>query len=1247
LFGIGGLLAGVFLYDLFLELGNSAHPFWVSLAESIPGIGLSATVLALGARVSTGSQSQIYRSETAKGCLVGFLSALGVGIALFLLRPIQGGAAPMVFMLTTAGTFAGMLVGYFRAQDKRVQREFRSITENVSEGIYRSTPEEGIVYANQAFAEMFGYKSPEAILQVDPGSLYADAAERERPLRALQDIDDIRGHEIEFQRKDGSTFTGRLNGTAVRGRGGDVKYYDGAIADITAHRKTRRQLERRVELERMIVEISARFIDAPTERLDREIEEALAAVGSFVGVDRSYVFLYDGDPETEELGEVTESNTHEWCGEDAAPQKENLQDIPCSEIPWWTKQMRRKEPLVISSVSDLPEAAAAEQEILEAQNIESLVVLPMTQEGALTGFVGFDAVGRADEWNEKTITVLQVLSDAIASALRRREDERRLRETRDYYRQVLDQLPVELAIFDPEGRFQYVNPEGIGDPERREWVRGRTCEEYFRKYFRQRENGTDFVDLARRREESIRTAAREEETTRIEETISAEASGPDASGVEEGPLRYVRIHKPVIDKEGEVTSVVGCGLDVTEREQGRRELERYQEHTGQLLNAIDDLFFALGEEGRLQRWNDRVPEVTGYSDGEIEGMSAFDFVPEEERERVAARIEKALTHGHAQVEVPLVRKDGSRVPYEFVGNLVAHPEGGHRVVGIGRNISERVRRKQEVERQNDLFEKAQEIADVGAWEYDVQTGEETWTEKAFRIMGYPLDADPTPEDTFELYHPEDRPQVREELRQAIEEGETSSSGLEVRVVSGDEVKWVRLQGEPQREDGEVVRIRGTIQDITSRKKREQVLQGRQDKIEALYEATGKLLRAETRREVPTRLADIIDDALGYPATTIRLAEGGRLEPARVPQAVRDHMPERPAYDIDGDTPAARAYRAGESRVYDDLSAEAEGLSRGDIRATAYVPMGSHGLISVGSLEVGGIDAFDRRLLEVLGAYAALVLGRLGREEELIEAKEKADEARREAEEASRLKSSFLANMSHEIRTPLTSIIGFAEALGTEASEMELPRGSALPKYAELIEQSGKRLLETLVGVLNLSKLEAGQMELSAEAVDLVDQAHRTIEELRQEAREKGVGLQVQAESVEAEADEGGVQIVLRNLLSNAIKYTEEGGVVWVRTYREMTSGEKETSGQEGTAAVLEVEDTGIGMEPPVVENLFEPFRQASEGMGREYEGTGVGLAVTKEAAEQMGGSVEVETEKGEGSRFVVRLPEVRDEENER
>lgn len=248
------------------------------------------------------------------------------------------------------------------------------------------------------------------------------------------------------------------------------------------------------------------------------------------------------------------------------------------------------------------------------------------------------------------------------------------------------------------------------------------------------------------------------------------------------------------------------------------------------------------------------------------------------------------------------------------------------------------------------------------------------------------------------------------------------------------------------------------------------------------------------------------------------------------------------------------------------------------------------------------------------------------------ARAEAEEARAEAEEASRMKSALLANMSHEIRTPLTSILGFAEAIEAEIGSSHAPQEDAdwskLSRFAGLIGKSGRRLLATLDGVLNLSKLESGQMELASEPIDLRAEAEALADELRPKAEKTGVDCRVDTNGcpVSARADEGGVHIALRNLISNAIKYTENGGEVYVRAY------------QTDEAAVLEVEDTGIGMDPDAVERLFQPFRQASEGWDREHEGTGIGLAVTQKVVRRMGGTIEVSTEKGTGTCFVVRLP---------
>ena len=304
------------------------------------------------------------------------------------------------------------------------EERLRSITQNISDGIYRSDPDEGILYANDAFVEMFGYESLDDVRSLDSLDLYASPEERKRLLRIEAEEDSLDGIEVEFQRKDGSTFVGLLSSRAIRDEAGTVVWYDGVITDITERKEYEEEMAYRSELERIIVEISTRFISAPIDDLDQAIEKALGTVGGFVDADRSYVFLVDAEAQTT-------SNTHEWCDEGITPHQPTLQNIPYSAMPWFMEKMHRHEPLVTPWVPDLPDAAAALQAILEDGNIQSLVVLPMTRGDTLVGFIGFDAVRERRDWNPDTVTILRVLGDAIASALHRKEMEETLREAKD------------------------------------------------------------------------------------------------------------------------------------------------------------------------------------------------------------------------------------------------------------------------------------------------------------------------------------------------------------------------------------------------------------------------------------------------------------------------------------------------------------------------------------------------------------------------------------------------------------------------------------------------------------------------------------------------------------------------------------------------------------------------------------------------------------------------------------------------
>lgn len=240
------------------------------------------------------------------------------------------------------------------------------------------------------------------------------------------------------------------------------------------------------------------------------------------------------------------------------------------------------------------------------------------------------------------------------------------------------------------------------------------------------------------------------------------------------------------------------------------------------------------------------------------------------------------------------------------------------------------------------------------------------------------------------------------------------------------------------------------------------------------------------------------------------------------------------------------------------------------------------------------------------------------------------EAKEEAVEASEVKTAMLANMSHEIRTPLTSIVGFSEIL---TDELE----GDLQNLARQTHESSNRLSRTLESILQLSKLEAGAATLNREQVTLDEVVQETAELLRPKAEEKSIaiGWESPDNQVEGFWNENALRRISRNLLENAIKFTPEEGEVEVRVGR--AAGE----------ALLEVEDTGIGISEKNLPHIFEAFRQESEGIEKQYAGSGLGLSIVDHLVSELGGTVDVETEKDEGTRFIIHLPLVEEQKPSR
>jgi PAS domain S-box-containing protein len=463
------------------------------------------------------------------------------------------------------------------------------------------------------------------------------------------------------------------------------------------------------------------------------------------------------------------------------------------------------------------------------------------------------------------------------------------------------------------------------------------------------------------------------------------------------------------------------------------------------------------------------------------------------------------------------------------------------------------------------------------------------------------------------WEPEQEALLREKIMQAAS-GEYARFEVE-HVLPGGEVRTVAGTIRPVTDpSGTVVSLVISSRDITERKRHEQVLEERQEKVKALYGATEHLLTADSDEAVADRIQDLLNRAFDFPIMGVSFVEEGTIVPERTAMKEGYEMPPVQPLEVEGGSLGAQSLRAGEPVVVEDLSSVENEVDYGDVASAACIPIGERGVLYLGRVEAASFPPFDLRLLDILAAHARVVLNRLQHEEELLEAKE-------EAEDAARLKSSMLANMSHEIRTPLTSITGFSEMLRAHLD-------GALETFASKIHGSSRRLQRTLDSVLQLSRLEAGVEELKRETVPLGQVAEEVEETLGGQAEDKSIALaaDVPAATVPCYGNEDAIYRICRNLLENAIKFTPEGGDVKARIERAADE------------VILEVEDTGIGMAPSETDRLFEAFEQASRGRNREYEGTGLGLSIVKRLTEAHGGTVEVETEEGEGTRFAVRLP---------
>ena len=396
----------------------------------------------------------------------------------------------------------------------------------------------------------------------------------------------------------------------------------------------------------------------------------------------------------------------------------------------------------------------------------------------------------------------------------------------------------------------------------------------------------------------------------------------------------------------------------------------------------------------------------------------------------------------------------------------------------------------------------------------------------------------------------------------------------------------------------------------------------------LYAAAQPVLRRSLQlKEVYPAFAEAVKALLAYDRIGVVVPEGERLvmalSIAEPPLASwqGESWPQTAGTAVDwvltNRRPRLIRDLLAEQAFSDDVFMIQEG-----VRATLMLPLLAGdkpvGVFFLDSRTSGAYTERDLELVDPVAQQLALAI-------ENAQLFREIEEKRRQVEIANQHKSAFLANVSHELRTPLNAVIGCSEMLAARYFG-ELTSKQA--EYVNDIRTSGKHLLALINDILDLSKIEAGRMELDAGVFDLCDALDNAAKLVRERAQRGGIELQVQTDRALStfRGDERKLRQVVLNLLSNAVKFTPPGGSV--RVTAEVVDG----------AAQIAVSDSGIGIAPEDQEAIFEAFRQVGSDVTRKREGTGLGLALARRFVELHGGTIGVQSAPGQGSTFTVTLP---------
>ncbi len=991
----------------------------------------------------------------------------------------------------------------------------------------------------------------------------------------------------------------------------------GSHQNITARKNSEQALANNRAFERLVTDLSNQFICLPFELIDAMIDKTLKLIGEFVEVDRSYVFQFRDDL-------LLMDNTHEWCAEGVEPQIDSLKAIETSNFPWWMEQIKNNRTIHLHRIADMGIEAKAEKEILESQDIKSLIVIPLVAQSYSFGYIGFDAVKQEKEWTSETIAVLKLTGGIIANALQRKQVESFI------------QAELDLAIT-------------LSHPA--------SCNETLQTCLHTAisASGMDCggIYLVNKCDKTITLAVHEGlPQAFINHSASYSFDSENARLILKGKPIYHQFKAPGVtsnktDRTEQLKAIailpIICGgeviasLNVASQilgqvpEIARKGLETIIAHIGSaimlarleeeivdaksnlesLFDTIDDLLFIIDSEGKVIHTNAAVSNKLGYTASSIINKHLLHFHPEDQWDIAKNNIDEILAGKKLSCLVPLITSSGTLLPVE---TKVTKGLWNNRPVlfGISRDFSERILSEKNLRESEQRFRELTELLPLTLFETDIRGAVTYANAKSFEVFGYNT-PDLTKKKTFDYTTPEITKKrvfainfcIPQDAKKALLHFEAIKKGLHI----SKEYTALRKNGStfpaqvyslPIIQNGLIKGIRGLVVDLTELKKAEY---------------------AQRSNEVQKRIAEkfkaLIDN---IPGAVYQTNDDGKTTIlSMINDILNDYSKEEFEHGL---------FETGLIIHPDDRDKVAAS------NRTLKSAKASKALFYRIIMQNGSVKWLEDRKTSVFSADGIFtgIDGILFDVTERIMAQEEKLQLESNLRRKLRLESigTLAGGIAHDFNNILTPILGYAEmGIFSQATD------DLLQGYFIEIIQAAERAKNLVAQILTFSMAQDSIPDIVS-VQEIIDEALKLLRPSIPSTITIEKHLDNSCRTILADPSQ--IHQVIINLCVNAFQAMEKSGGLLTITLNEIIPDNSLLKLlpklHEECYVKLSISDTGTGISESTMERIFEPFFTTKS----VDEGTGLGLSVVHGIIASFNGEICVDSISEKGTTFNIYLP---------